>query len=164
MKNKKLPRALILAESVDVDQEPAFAHPLNPKSEVRGVSLSELAGMERIGVHIVSIAPGKEAFIYHTHTTKEEFIYILSGRGIAEIDEEEYEVGPGDFMGFLTPSVAHLLRNPFEEKLVYLLGGEQKDVEINDFPRIGKRIVRIGSTADIVDHEYIHPFWRGGEE
>src|SRR5207245_608704 len=27
----------------------------------------------------------------------------LSGRGIAEIGDEEVEVGPGDFMGFATP-------------------------------------------------------------
>ena len=164
MNTTNKPRALILARSINVDEEQAFAHPLNPNSEVRGISLSELAGMTRVGIHIVSIAPGKEAFIYHKHTTEEEFVYILSGRGIAEIDEEEFEVGPGDFMGFSTPSVAHHLRNPFEEKLVYLMGGERKDVEIADFPRVGKRIVRIGSTADIVDDEHIQPFWRRGEE
>ena len=70
------------------------------------------------------VAPGKESFIYHTHYYEEEWIYILSGRGVAEIDGAEHEVGPGDFMGFATPSVAHHLRNPFDVELVYLCGGE----------------------------------------
>jgi len=47
----------------------------------------------------------------------------LSGRGIAEIGDEEVEVGPGDFMGFATPSSAHHLRNRFDVDLVYLMGG-----------------------------------------
>jgi len=53
----------------------------------------------------------------HSHQHEEEWLYILSGRGIAEIDGEELEVGPGDFMAFPTPSVAHHLTNPFDEKL-----------------------------------------------
>ncbi|MGH9891065.1 MAG: cupin domain-containing protein [bacterium] len=55
---------------------------------------------------------GKESFTYHSHHREEEWIYILSGQAIAEIDGAEYEVGPGDFMAFPTPSVAHHLRNP----------------------------------------------------
>jgi uncharacterized cupin superfamily protein len=44
--------------------------------------------------------PGKESFVYHSHHREEEWIYVLSGRGVAEIDGEEFEVGAGDFMGF----------------------------------------------------------------
>ena len=78
----------------------------------------------------------KESFVYHAHDQEEEWIYLISGRGIAEIDSEEFEVGAGDFMGFPTPSVAHHMRNPFDEELVYLMGGENLDVEIADFPRL----------------------------
>ena len=53
---------------------------------------------------------------------------MLSGRGIARIDDHEYEVSAGDFMGFPTPSVAHHLTNPFDEDLTYLMGGESLDV------------------------------------
>ncbi|MBE9167764.1 cupin domain-containing protein [Pleurocapsales cyanobacterium LEGE 06147] len=64
---------------------------------------------------------------------------LLSGRGIAEIDDEEFEVGADDFLGFPAPSVAHHLRNPFETDLIYLMGGERQAVEIGDFLRLGKR-------------------------
>lgn len=71
-------------------------------------------------------------------------IYILSGRGVAEIAGESHEVGAGDFMGFPTPSVAHLLRNPFEEELVYLMGGEDRPLDVLDYPTLGKRYLLIG--------------------
>jgi uncharacterized cupin superfamily protein len=43
-------------------------------------------------------------------------------------------VAAGLFMGFPTPEVAPHLRNPYGEDLVYLVGGENHDVEIADFP------------------------------
>ncbi|MEH2226212.1 cupin domain-containing protein [Nostoc sp.] len=44
------------------------------------------------------IPAGKESFVYHSHHCEEEWIYILSGQAIAEIDKEEFEVFPGNFM------------------------------------------------------------------
>ncbi|MDC0713873.1 cupin domain-containing protein [Stigmatella sp. ncwal1] len=131
--------------------EQSQSHPLNPASLVQGLSLSEMTGLKRLGIHLLKIAPGKESFIFHSHQSEEEFLYILSGRGIAEIGEERYEVGPGDFMGFPTPSVGHHLLNPFEQELVYLSGGERREVEVADFPRLGKRLVRFGMQAAIYE-------------
>jgi uncharacterized cupin superfamily protein len=70
----------------------SFSHPLNPKSEVHMRSLGDAVGLERLGIHIMRIPPGKESFVFHMHHTEEEFIYVLSGRGIAEIGDEEHEV------------------------------------------------------------------------
>lgn len=136
------------------DAEAAFethSHPWNPASEICGVQLGRRAGLTRAGVSLARIAPGKESFVYHSHEREEEWLYILSGSGTAEIDGEEHEVGPGDFMGFPAPSVAHHLRNTGTEPLVYLMGGENLDVEIATFPRLGMRMVRIGGKVDIYD-------------
>ena len=76
---------------------------------------------------------------------------MISGRGVAEIDGEEFEVAAGDFVGFPTPSVAHHLRNSSGEDLVYLMGGENLDVEIADFPHLGKRMLRRGGDVEIYD-------------
>lgn len=54
-------------------------------------------------------------------------------------------------MGFPTPSVAHHLRNSYEQELMYLMGGENQDVEIADFPHLGKRMLRRGETVEIYD-------------
>ena len=83
-------------------------------------------------------------------------------RGFTAIDGqhlvEEHRVEAGDFMGFPTPSVAHHLRNPFEQDLVYLMGGERTGFEIGVFPRLGKRLVMSGSTAQFVDDAAFEPF------
>jgi uncharacterized cupin superfamily protein len=100
----------------------------------------------------VRVPPGKESFVYHSHHREEEWIYVLSGRGVAEIGDEEYEVGVGDFVGFAAPQVVHHLRNPSEaEDLVYLMGGEVLDVDVADFLRLGKRMVRRDTEVEIYD-------------
>jgi len=128
-----------------------FSHPWNPESLMRGTQLARSVGLKRTGVNLIRIPAGKESFAYHSHHHEEEWIYVLSGRAIALIDDVEYEVGAGDFIGFPTPSVAHHLRNPGPDELVYLVGGENRDNEIADFPKLGKRIVRRGKDVEIVD-------------
>lgn len=141
---------LIKAEEID-GKRANFSHPWNPKSEIQGTRLSTLAGLSRVGVSLACIPPGKESFVYHSHYREEEWIYIISGRGVAEIDGEDFEVAAGDFMGFPAPSVAHHLHNPYGEDLVYLMGGENVEVEVADFPRLGKRMLRLGQNVEIYD-------------
>ena len=82
----------------------------------------------------------------------------MAGRGTAEIDGADYEVGPGDFMGFPAPSVAHHLRNTGEEALVYLMGGERLEAEVATFPKLGRKMVRVGETVEIYDVADARPF------
>lgn len=119
------------------------SHPLNPRSRVTGHALSRPAGLQAVGLWELTIPPGRESFIYHRHHREEEFVYVLSGRGIVEIDDEEHEIGAGDFVGF-PPGTAHHLRNPFEEDLRYLSGGQNLESEVADFPREDRRMVRVG--------------------
>lgn len=141
MSEKSECKYLLTAKQV-ASKEQSFSHPWNPSSRIIGTHVSRLLGLERTGVSVVRVPPGKESFAYHSHRREEEWIYILEGRGIAEIDGQEHEVGPGDFMAFPTPSVAHHLRNPFTEELRYLMGGESLKVEIAEFPRLNKRMIR----------------------
>ena len=143
-------RFLVKADEV-AEQAGGFSHPWNPNSELIGTRLSTLVGLSRIGVSLVRIPAGEESFVYHSHQREEEWIYVISGRGVAEIDDEEFEVAAGDFMGFPTPSVAHHLRNPHDDDLVYLVGGENLDVEVADFPRLGKRMLRCRQDVEIYD-------------
>jgi uncharacterized cupin superfamily protein len=128
-----------------------FSHPWNPQSLMRGTQLARSVGLRRTGVNLIRIPAGRESFAYHSHQHEEEWIYVLSGRAIALIDDAEYEVNAGDFIGFPAPSVAHHLSNPGPEELVYLVGGENRENEIADFPKLGKRIVRRGKEVDVVD-------------
>jgi uncharacterized cupin superfamily protein len=132
--------------------EGRHSHSWNINSEMRGHMLGDKVGLKRIGIHHITIPPGKENFVFHSHQTEEEFLFVLSGRAVIEIEDETHGLEPGDFVGFPTPSVAHHVRNPFDEPFTYLSGGERRDVEIADFPRHGRRMVRIGDKVDIYPH------------
>jgi len=149
-----------LLRSKDVDRKSAtFNHPWNQLSEVAYTHMSREAGLSRSGVSLVRIAPGKESFAYHLHYREEEWLYILSGRGVALIDGAEYEMGPGDFVAFPTPSVAHNMSNPFDDELVYLSGGEHRHCEVADFPELGRRMVRTGEQVTVYDLADGRPFF-----
>lgn len=150
---------LNLLRAADIERHvQSFSHPWNPRSEIRGAMLGRMVGLKRTGVSLARLAPGKESFVYHSHQLEEEWIYILSGRGRALIDGSEFEVGAGDFMAFPTPSVAHHLINAGPQELVYLMGGENRDVEIADFPTLGKRMLRLGQGIDVYDTKDAKPF------
>jgi uncharacterized cupin superfamily protein len=135
-----------------------FSHPWNPQSLMRGTQLARSVGLKRTGVNFIRVPPGKESFVYHSHRYEEEWIYVLSGSATALIDGTEFPVGPGDFIGFPAPSVAHLLRNIGTEDLVYLAGGENREFEVADFPTLGKRMVRMGQQVDIYDADDAQAF------
>lgn len=118
-----------------------FTQKLNPNSLFRAAGLSRMAGMSRSHVTLVRLPPGKDSFAYHAHMLEEEWIYIISGRAIAEIDGKIAEVGPGDFMGFATPSVPHVLRNTFDEECTYLMGGEDRPIDVVSYPELDKRFL-----------------------
>lgn len=144
-------KLVVKAEEIE-EQASRFSHPWNPNSEIFGTRLGSLVGLSRVGVNRLRVPPGKESFVYHSHYREEEWIYVLSGHGVVEIGDEKFEVGAGDFVGFPAPQVAHHLRNPSgKEDLVYLVGGEVLDVDVADFPRLGKRMVRRGQNVEIYD-------------
>jgi uncharacterized cupin superfamily protein len=138
------PRILVRAS----ERGPAHSsgHPYNPRAEIHGWMISRAAGLGRIAVNLAWLPPEKEAAIFHVHHREEEWVYFLEGRGVVEVDDAEYEVGPGDFVAF-PPGVAHSVRNTSaSERLLLLEGGEIfPDVDVADFPRLGRRMVRYGN-------------------
>lgn len=146
------PSALLTRGEISEIAEAHIRHPWNPKSDVYIKRLSAAAGLARVALSLVRIPPHKESFIYHRHEHDEEFIYILSGRGRAEIGNDAFDVGPGDFMGFPAPDgPAHHLLNPYEEDLVYLMGGESSGFDIGHYPRERKHIIFHGKDIRAVD-------------
>ena len=100
--------------------EQVLPHPHGQNSPVEYEMLGSVSGMRRIGVNLMKIPPGKESFI-DGQQTEEEFIYVISGRGVLEADNAKTEIESGDFIGFSTPFATHLVKNPNEEVLVCLM-------------------------------------------
>ncbi|HWO24119.1 MAG TPA: cupin domain-containing protein [Kofleriaceae bacterium] len=141
-----------------------FQHPWNPQSEMTGSLLSRAAGLERAPVNLLRIPPGKESFTYHAHLHEEEWIYVLSGRAVVQSGETVHEIAAGDFVAFPTPSEPHILRNTSAEDVVYLTGGERAPFDVADYPREGKRMVRLGDRATVYDLASGTPFPFPGTE
>lgn len=136
--------SLLTAEAIANLPEQVFTHPLNANAIRHTKSLTEVTGGMHLGVYLVRVTPGHDSTEYHRHLGEEEFIYILSGRGMAEIGHDTLEVKPGDFMGFPPGSAAHRMYNPYEADLVYLMGGTNLDYDVCDYPRQGQRMYRVG--------------------
>lgn len=56
---------------------------------------------------------------FHTHPTREEIIYIISGRAEQWVGAEHRILGPGE-IGFIPMGEVHGTYNPFRERLVFL--------------------------------------------
>jgi uncharacterized cupin superfamily protein len=139
---RTLTQHLVSAREIAQAPELVTQHQFNANAIRHSKNLGDTAGMQRIGVHLVRIETGHDSTTHHYHDADEEFIYILSGRGIARIGADSIEVGAGDFMGFPAPSPAHCLHNPFEEDLVYLMGGERWAVDVVHYPDLGRSMIK----------------------
>lgn len=56
---------------------------------------------------------------FHTHPTREEIIYVLSGRAEQWIGPEHRILGPGEML-LIPKGEVHGTYNPFRERLVFL--------------------------------------------
>ena len=143
---------LLTKDFIEASTPGHVRHPWNEKSDIHITPLSRAVGLERVSLSLARVPPGKESFVFHRHERDEEFMYILSGRGRAEIGDEVFDVGPGDFMGFRAPDgPPHQLINPYDEDLVYLMGGESSGYDIGHFPRLGRHIIFSGGTIQAID-------------
>jgi uncharacterized cupin superfamily protein len=142
---------LLTAEAIAALQEHVFVHPLNANAIRHTKSLSRTAGCIHLGVHMVRVTSGHDSTEHHRHGGEEEFIYVISGKGIAEIGDQHFEVKGGDFMGFGPDSLAHSLHNPFDEDLVYLVGGLDLDYDVVDYPKQKRRMYRLGDRRTYED-------------
>lgn len=152
------PRCLLDAASIRALPERRHVHQFNDNAVRMTRSLGDALGLQRLGVHLVRLEEGRDSTTYHWHEQDEEFLYILAGRGIAEIDGAVHAVGSGDFMAFPAGSPPHMLRNPYPEDLVYLMAGERNALDVVHYPREartlfkyhGKRHATLDSNLDDV--------------
>tara|TARA_R110002072_G_scaffold89232_4_gene199891 strand:- start:13697 stop:14176 length:480 start_codon:yes stop_codon:yes gene_type:complete len=149
------PNPFLSAEDIAALEETEVVHQHNNNAVRHTRSLTDLLGLEDIGVHMVRVESGHDSTTFHSHHYDEEFLYVISGRGIARLDEDNKEVGPGDFMAFGKHSVAHSLTNPFEEDLVYLMGGNRNEIDVCDYPDLKRRQYRLSGDREFVDMEQI---------
>ena len=141
---------LLRAKDIEALPEEARVHALDSASVRHTRSLGDAIGLGTIGVHLVRLEQGRTSSVHHFHHHDEEWVYILSGRGVAEIGDEKLDVGAGDFMGFVAGSLPHSLVNPNAEDLVYLVGGNRLPYDVCDYPRVRMRRYRTNGVNEYV--------------
>jgi uncharacterized cupin superfamily protein len=159
------PSPRILVRAAERGPPHQAGHPYNARAELHGWMISRQAGLARVAVNLVWLPPGKESAVFHLHHREEEWAHVLEGRGVVELDDGEHELGPGDFVAF-PPGVAHQVRNTSTaERLLLLVGGEiVPDVEVADFPRLRRRMVRTGARVAVYPMESEIEFIPGTRE
>lgn len=127
------------------------AHSLSPQAERWSKSLGDANGLKNIGIHLVTVEPGKESTETHIHYYEEECLYILSGSGSLTLNNSQFEVGAGDFVGLPVNTAAHNLANNSRENLVFLVMGQRLRQDVADFTKIGKRLYRNSGEWKLVE-------------
>ncbi len=130
-------------------------HFLNPEALRINKSLGDAVGLQKMGVHQISVPAGHYSTEYHVHHYEEECIYILSGSGVATLGNEQQRVNAGDFIGCPINGKAHDMFNDGVEPLVCLVIGQRLDQDVTDYPRLGKRLFRNSGEWTLVEHSNI---------
>ena len=131
-------------------------HYLNPNAKRNQKSLSELVGLEELGVSIIEVAPFCDSTELHVHAFEEECIYILDGQGTATIGEQVTQVSSGDFIGYRTNGKAHKLTNTSDKPMKIMVVGQRSKHDVCDYPVLKKRLFRNkGMAWNLVDIESI---------
>lgn len=152
METRKL---LLKAADIEAMAGQRKVHFLNARAVRINKSLGDAVGLNHIGVHMVTVAPGNEATEYHQHYYEEECVYVLAGSGTVDIEGDRYSLAAGDFVGFPRRTAAHTIVNDGSEILVFLVMGQRLEQDVADYPRQGKRLYRNSGEWNLVDLDQI---------
>ncbi len=131
--------------------ETKHVHQFNGDAIRHTVSLSDLAGLTKCGLHLVRVEPGDATTEHHYHEESDEFIYVLSGELTLRYSDENYKLKAGDFVGFPAHGAAHSMFNNSAADAVYLMGGSRPPIDICNYPDIGRRMYTIHGNKEFVD-------------
>ena len=146
---------IVRSNEIETMEGLAKTHFLNPNAKRTNKSLGDLVGLKNLGFHIIEVLPGHESTEYHVHHSEEECVYILSGNATVTIDETDYEVSAGDFVGYPAGGLPHTMKNTGTEVLRCIVVGQRLAHDVGDYPRLDKRLYRHDQSNDLVDIDNI---------
>ena len=95
--------------------------------------IGNLFELTNFGVNLTDLDPGAASSIFHYHTKQEEFLYILEGTPTLILGEEEFQMAPGQCIGFKAGTgLGHQLVNRSSEIVVYL----EIDLRLGPLPTV----------------------------
>ncbi|MGO2213287.1 cupin domain-containing protein [Psychrobacter alimentarius] len=146
--------AYVLTKSdIDYTTETRHVHQFNENAIRHTVSLSDIVGLTKFGLHLVRVKAGDETTTHHYHEESDEFIYVLSGELSLRYGDEHYQLRAGDFVGFPAHGAAHSMRNDSDADATYLMGGSRPPIDITLYPEIDRKMYNIHGKKEYVDLE-----------
>jgi uncharacterized cupin superfamily protein len=113
-----------LIRAADVP-ETRHQYPNSDEKMAPSRAIGHAAGLLRIGVHLVRVAPGTRTSYPHAEEDEEEFVYVVDGELDAWIDGELHRVRSGDFVAFPAGTgICHTFINDGDRDALLLSGGE----------------------------------------
>jgi len=98
--------------------------------------LGDLFGLSNFGVNLTKLEPGAASALFHSHAVQDEFVFVLEGHPTIAYGEAEYELSPGDCMGFKAGTgIGHQLINGTDSVVTYLEVGDRTTGERVVYPR-----------------------------
>ena len=98
--------------------------------------LGDVFGLKNFGVNLTHLEPGAASALFHSHAVQDEFIFVLEGTPTVAFGDHEYQLSPGDCMGFKAGTgVAHQLVNRTKQVVSYLEIGDRSPGEHVVYPR-----------------------------
>jgi|GEM_PF-140260 len=95
-----------------------------------GSPVGKKLGLEKIGIHIEIIPPGRRTSWPHAEKEEEEFAYVIEGTPEVWIDGHLHALHPGDFVAFPSGTgIAHTFLNNSSSSVLLLVGGERSKAE-----------------------------------
>ena len=114
---------------------------------IAGVSwdIGEATGTRLLGVDVTEIPSGKKSSHFHSHSRKEEFFFVLSGRCRLRLGKAEHELRTGDAVSRPAGTgVCHQFHNPYEEPCRMMMLGVQAGKGVEDtveWPELARAFV-----------------------
>ena len=99
--------------------------------------LGTAAGLTRLGVNLVRLAPGAWSSQRHWHTHEDEFVYVIDGQLVLVTDEGEQVLSAGDCAGFPAGDRnGHCLQNRSGSEATFLVAGNRSDDDSGEYSDI----------------------------
>ena len=151
------PKSFLLRASQIKAKERPFSHPWNPNSAVSTAFLGEHSACVEPESTSLAFRRGRShSCLTPTSERKSGSTFTLAA---ASLKSMESNTRLAQAISWRFP-----LRRSFitcatrSQKMVYLMGGENLDFEIEDFPSVGKRMVRRGTEVEIYNNTDAKPF------
>lgn len=122
------PRPSFIVSTADVPEEAPGQYPHSDEPLSSGRPLGSAAGLQRMGVHIERLPPGRRTSWPHAEGDEEEFVYVVEGEADVWVDGHLHHVKAGDFVGFVAGTgISHtVINNGDKDALLFVCGEKSK--------------------------------------